>query len=321
MFAELSKSFAKTFLVGHLLPAILFLIFAKLCFAVADGTTFRAFFENLKKVDDLVDVTLFGLFLALLLATINRELIRVYEGYSLGKLFGFRFWIPWALVNERLRHKELTDGLASAGKKLGILQYAIAKSLPERANQVLATRFGNTIRAFERYSNVSYGFEAVEGTNRLTPLMDESVRDAISWAKSKVDFWVNLSFLSLFGPLVWWLAMPAMECREIAVAIAIALAASVLAIHLARQAAYEWGVNIKSGIDLTLPKLATTLGYAVPVDADEQRKFWKALSQHFLLRSDQSLGLLQPYRHVDPPKPRPKKTAKARMFPRKRAKP
>lgn len=301
MLAEVSKAFSPTFLVGHLLPSILFVAFVKFVLGMPAQPSLVIFLESLKSADDIVDIGVLGLLLGIFLATLNRDLVQFYEGYWLGGVFKFRFAIGWDLVNERLRYDRLTAELAAAQSGTSGIQIQLAQGFPERRDLVLPTRFGNTIRAFERYSSVAYGFEAVEGSNRLDPLMEEHVRTAISWSKMKLDFWINVGSLSLFAPFVWWWGVWQPSACVVAGSLVAAVVACFLAIHMARRAAYEWGVNMKSGIDLTLPKLAKTLGYDIPEDAAEQRRFWTALTQHFLLRDDRTLALLAPYRAKKPP--------------------
>ena len=304
MLSEISKSFTQTFLIGHLLPAILFVAFAKFALGAAPARDLAAYLASLTEADKIADIGVFGLVLALVLVTFNRQLIQIYEGYSLGKLLNIRFHLRCTPINERRRMALLRRQIMTTDRGYSRFQVALAREFPERRSLVLATRFGNTIRAFERYSAVAYGFEAVEGTNRLVPLMEESVSAAIAWAKSRVDFWVNVSFLSLVAPILWWWGDAAPSLPGVAIPLIAGIAASVVAIHLARQAAYEWGVNVKAGIDVTLPKLAETLGYSVPLDAVDQRRFWILLSQHFLLRDRRTLQLLQPFRSKDPPEKR-----------------
>ena len=306
MLAEITKAFAQTFLIGHLLPAILFVAFAKYVLGMTENESLTAFLEGLKAADNAVDIGVLGLILALLLTTMNRQLIQIFEGYSLGRAFTIRFKIPHPSINERRRFDELTKKLSEAETGRSKIQYALAMGFPERRDLVLPTRFGNVIRAFERYSSVAYGFEAIEGSNRLSPLVAESASNAIAWSRSKLDFWINVSFLALIAPFVWWWGTSAPSAAAIALALVIGLAAALAAIYIARYAAYEWGVNVKASIDLTLPRLAETLGYEVPLDATQQREFWTRLSQHFLLRDDRTLQMLQPYRRKETPK-KPKK--------------
>jgi hypothetical protein len=309
MFAEISKSFAQSFLVGHLLPAILFVAFAKFVVGYSESQGLIVFFEHLSKAENLADLGIFGVILGLLLSTINRELIRFFEGYGALNPFRLLFLIPHARVNERLRFQrldsridELSDQAENpqAGKEtlfdLGALQVRFAGEFPESERLVLPTRFGNTIRAFERYSDVAYNFEAIEGTNRLSPFVEEAMRSEISWVKSKVDFWVNISVLLVASAILWAAIVRAPVACTVPIALPIGLAAAYVPIILARHAAFEWGVNVKASIDLALPKLAETLGYEIPIEAEKQQQFWRLLSQHFLLRDATTLHDLQVFR-------------------------
>jgi hypothetical protein len=331
MISEITKSFAKAFLVGHLLPAILFVAFAKFAVGYAGSTGLVVFFKNLSEANNLVDLGVFGLILGLLLSTLNREIIRVFEGYGTINPFKLRQFIPCSYLNEKRRFlrldkriETLSDLVTQPGAtadtwtELGTLQTRFASDFPEKERQVLATRFGNTIRAFERYSSVAYKFTAIEGTNRLNAFIDETTREDVAWAKSKVDFWVNISVLSLLAVLVWIFFGPSPAAAAAPLALPAGLLVAFGAIKLARHAAYEWGVSVKSSIDLALPKLAEGLGYDLPVEANRQQMFWSRLSQHFLLRDATTLHDLEEFRKkpADDGKPAQKAVPK-RFVPRR----
>src|SRR5712692_4078105 len=73
----------------------------------------------------------------------------------------------------------------------------LAERFPPEEDQLLPTAFGNTIKAFETYPDVMYGFDAIEGWTRLLAVIPKDYRELIETTKAETDFWVNLWFISL----------------------------------------------------------------------------------------------------------------------------
>ena len=182
------------------------------------------------------------------------------------------------------------------------MRATLASTLPDNRKAVLPTRFGNTIRAFEAYSRVVYGFESVEGFNRVEPFIPDSLKDAVSAAKSRMDVWINFSVLAVLFAVLALLEFNGVAlCRKLWLVGAVVLFVGAT-MHLARAAAYTWGVAIKSGVDIGLPKLAEDMGFELPSKGEDQHAFWLLLSQHFLLRDNRTLALLDSYRKHPSPK-------------------
>ena len=57
----------------------------------------------------------------------------------------------------------------------------------------------------------------------------------------------------------------------------LALVFSWLFAQWARGAAYEWGIMVKSAVDLYLPDLSQKLGYKLPENHSERREFWNII--------------------------------------------
>lgn len=345
------KIFGTGFAVGQLFPSILFAIMVKWLYAT-EPSTFLDYLNSLQNLDNSVDIILIAVGTAVVLLTANREIIRFFEGYGAGAVFKFRFWFPWAWINERRKFRSLDEDYAAKDTKraglngelerlkaaieaetnekrkadlvrqkeakadeidnleyeMGAILYTKASTLPEDLDSVLPTRFGNRIAAFEAYSRVVYGFDAIEGIERLQPHIQASQAESEAGSKSRVDLWVNLAALAcvwfLFilyltwgpgpSPLAWCL-------RDIVVAGICVFPFAFVAMLLATEAAFAWGATVKACIDLSLDKLAEDLGYVVPKAAEEEQEFWRTLSQHFLLRDPGTLSDLEKYRKKAPP--------------------
>ena len=66
---------------------------------------------------------------------------------------------------------------------------------PDDEFWLLPTSFGNSIRAFEVYSRIMYGIDAIEGWSRLLAVIPTEYLEKINDSKANVAFWVNNLFL------------------------------------------------------------------------------------------------------------------------------
>lgn len=217
MFAELPKLFGKNFAIGFFIPASTLEI-ALWYIAVEYG--FRDAIKNILKTDLLIGATLvvFIVWLgAILLMAVNRPLLRTLQGY--GK------WHPLKCrrrglsneFNERMlpaieRQKEVDEARAQghpdpelAENHRERLQSAVT-DFPDKPGDVLPTRFGNRMRAFEVYSRVVYGLDAIPAWPRLQAVLPAQIRERLDEAKAQVDFAVNL-LVGATAALIWLLAI------------------------------------------------------------------------------------------------------------------
>lgn len=91
-------------------------------------------------------------------------------------------------------------------------QYAIncrlfSDHFPDTKEFLLPTRLGNTIRAFEVYSRVIYGFDSVPLYSRLEAVMTDSYKKQIEESKTMLDFWINLRTVSFINLLIFFFSI------------------------------------------------------------------------------------------------------------------
>jgi hypothetical protein len=314
MFSELPKLLGREFAVGYFLPVAA--IAAGAYFALSDFGLAEGIRQLLAK--DLWVGVSFAVaatwLLSLVAMAVNRPVIRVLEGYGAInpiQLVRFLQYRSFDKLQQRI------DALAAQGGRdserlRGELEAQFAAGFPSRRDLVLATAFGNTIRAFEDYPRVIYGFDSIEGWDRLVAIVPPPYRELIDAAKTKVDFSVNIWLGALLlaaayaaMAIAWW-RLPSAWYPVLALVIA------WLAARAAKASAYEWGVTIKSAIDVFLPELATKMGYRLPAKAAEQRKFWTLLSQMFLYRHAPTFSDLDKYRISTPVRGNPKKRSQGK---------
>lgn len=283
MIGQLTGLIGRDFVIGYFLPVAAF-IAASLGLAVVFGLEPGG--GSLDETETLVITTFLALASALggvLLMALNREVIRLMEGYP------YRFLNRWQVKRYR-RLAGLADEIRAERKDLekqnkelpperrAELEKAVAKLatyFPAEEKWVLPTGLGNTIRAFEVYPRVMYGLDAIEGWGRLLGVIPTDYRVQIDAAKTQMDFWVNLWLLALlFLPEYATFAIYGEDLRVPWAPLA-AVVVAFFAASRAKSAAVQWGDLVKSSFDLFLPELWTKLGFAPTEDTDKEHATWK----------------------------------------------
>src|SRR5215469_1806994 len=301
MFSGIQKLFNRAFIVGFFLPSFLFVIAIEALFAQ------RPFLHTIIGEGKETDTALMGVTLALLsvwlisltLLTANYFFYRLLEGY-LRPLSNMNF-----LKQRQLRRfRNLQEQKKSVDDK----SYARAlvetrTRFPPSESELMPTGFGNAIRAFETYPHETYGADAISMWLRLITVIPNEFREQIDDARSQVDFFVNICFLStviavaatarllvglgeiLFKPELFSpyraQALQAFYASEILSALGIvgATVSAVAAYYSATFLIPQWGDLAKSAFDCYLPSLANQLGYLLPKTGNERRRFWTEFSQ------------------------------------------
>jgi hypothetical protein len=261
--------------------------------------------------------TVLAWFLAILLSLWNYQLVRFLEGYSwpplireLGKRAQRRRFRSLCALDEETRKrrdqfKTQLAKLESSGvvdqqstsqlrKQLRSAQDAYSKSgrrlrdeFPPREEFVLPTSFGNRVRAFESYPKAVYGADAIAVWRRLLLVASENARTAVDEAQANVNFWINTGFLAVVVALFSLLTIaaslfagraPGADTWKWAGVLSAAVAVAVGGYYFARERISGWSGAVKAVFDCYLPELAKQLGYELPNDHSERRKFWEMIN-------------------------------------------
>jgi hypothetical protein len=310
LIGQLTGLIGRDFVIGYFLPVATF-ITASLGLAVAFGVEpggLALTGGSLDETEVLVASTLLALVSALggvLLMALNREVIRLMEGYPYRRLNGWQRWRYRRLSGLAEMIRTEREILKKQKKELSPerrdeLEKAVAKLVthfPDDEKWVLPTALGNTIRAFEVYPRIMYGLDAIEGWGRLLGVVPPDYREQINAAKTQMDFWVNLSLLALlFLPEYAAVAIYGDSLRVPWAPLA-ALVVAFFAYSRAKSAAVQWGNLAKASFDLFLPELWCRLGFAPAEDADKERTTWENFGWAIHYRAPRYL----PQRHPTSP--------------------
>jgi hypothetical protein len=328
MLSTLPKLVDKTFVFGFFLPSLFFAIAMLFLFADTAGVQIiLAKLSVLNAFENITYVILATWVIAFILLLCNYQWYRTLEGYS------------WPVAGSTLllerEQRRFTDMLG----KIAELQYisdhypddlspksadtlaALRRKILQQfggnheshLGKILPTRFGNAIRAFERYPNTAYGADGVTLWLHLHLVMSGDSRSLVADARSQVDLLINTCLLSLIvavtAVLRFFVKLYGVATFEHSQSLAaalnhyasafgfmvtsaygyvlialFALALSRLSYLAATDKASSWGNTVKTAYDLYLPALAEQMGYSLPSTSKEQREFWNEVCQRFLYR-------------------------------------
>lgn len=307
MIGALPQLFGKNFLIGYALPATL-IVLALIALADLDLGTglYASFVVFMTKETDKLPLAKFGVLVlaiwsvAVLLVGVNYQLTRLLEGY--GRFNPARLWRFHALRAFRDLGATMVAHDDARDRAYAVAAATRAANFPEAEDLVLPTRFGNILRAAERYPQIVYTMEPIQIWTRLQSVVPAPHLAAIDDAKAGLDFWVNLWFGALVlgaAEIALWawrghLAQPLLPLAAL-------VAAPVLA-KLAQAAALQYGMLIKATFDLFRGALCEQLGFEMPATAAGERALWEKVSQTLLYADPDVADGLAHYRRKTPPK-------------------
>lgn len=246
--------------------------------------------------------------IAIILLGLNHSLIRLLEGYPFLPLLSLLechlpatgFWIRKTMharfeavtptielqhqIDMARRIGGLCPELRDADRHARLLR-DYAEFLPPTRQLVLPTRLGNVFRAFESYSYVLYGLDAIPSWSRIQPLLSQNLKEMLSNSKANLDFCINMfvcSFTAVFVSL--FLFFMDYEVQNFFICV-VSIIFSKIFYEMAIVAASQFGNYVKAAFDLHRRDLAQSLGLDFPNDICEERRMWNAVSRMMIYRS------------------------------------
>jgi hypothetical protein len=306
--AAVSGQFTKYLILGTLLPVAIFVTLG-LVFGQPITPTSVPLVSALQTLDKqwfTITVTATIIVLSGLLYNLNTPIIRLYEGYPwrgsaigkwrigqiqkrLDRATQLRDRIKTALdiLNKNQVDKNLVEQLQLWRTRVSVLTHS---GLPSRS-QILPTRLGNAIKAFEEYPYLQYGMDAITLWPRIVAVTSKDYLTGIDDAKTSLDFFLNASFLSAITSAVLLLIGLAFKrpfANDLtfilwAVEVAGLAVASWLFYRSSISRAAGWGEMVKSTFDLYRWALLKQLGYSQKfVTRQSERDTWREISQQII---------------------------------------
>ena len=308
MLSSLPKLADRNFIIGFFLPALFGMALASWSFPdIKFLTPLRNLTASSRDINDAVYAVAITWLLAVVLMTSNYGIYRFYEGYTFPST-----WLPWikrckVIHWNKLKleydniHKDYSKAVAEGVSfpadrtwKLSRLGILLHTDFPSEESEILPTRFGNRIRAFEVYSRNAYGADSVPVWDRLLSVIPKPFLESINESRAQVDLYLNISLIALIFFLsqvvinvrrIFWKLDPAAlsglsEMLKTHPLLALVTSAIVFltGYNLATHAVVNWGKSVKSAFDCFLPSLLAQLGYDIP-HRDDRKSFWTEFSQ------------------------------------------
>src|SRR5208337_4091174 len=308
MISSLPKLADRAFIVGFLLPTLLFFL-ATICL-LSDIGFFANILPAIGETEkwDKIAYLIIGLWtFSVLLQIINNAQYQMLEGYT---------W-PLKYINflkrrEESRYDELNARVSELKKKryqdklrltnneeeeLMDKWIELCQQFPGNREILLPTRFGNAILAFEHYSNEIYEADGVTLWSHLSSVIPKEFQGYIADARAQVDCLVNIVFFALIlaalsiirGLIAFYYLLDYDHANagitiygpKIGFFVGFSLLSALFAVSaykLATRKVYAWGSYVKAAFDCYLPDLAEKLGFRIPIKIHDARKLWKLIS-------------------------------------------
>ncbi|MBV9652990.1 MAG: hypothetical protein JOZ42_00355 [Acetobacteraceae bacterium] len=316
MLSTLPKLADRAFVVGFLLPSLLFTVGLLVLFSQMEQVL--ALLKPTKEENSTTALVLLAVavwLLAVLMQVLNHWLYRSLEGYLPPLSWRRRASMRYSIKTARMRKEALALGREWAAKgdrfprqsrqRYRALLLRLAGRPPRR--HALPTAFGNAIKTFETYPEETYGADGVRLWPHVAAVAPKPLVEATTETRAQVDFMVNMTFFSLLVAICgaaktvcevpWSDAMAAIRAHEIARALSFlprddvvwclgTVAAGWCFYKLAVALIPAWGQAVKACFDVGLPALATQLGFTLPKTEAERRRFWQSFSQALIYRTN-----------------------------------
>jgi hypothetical protein len=175
------------------------------------------------------------------------------------------------------------------GWRRGIALENLAR-FPKDDSQIVPTRFGNAIRSFETYGKTRFNLDSQTLWHELLAVAPKYIQSEIESARSSVDFFVALLYLSfIFG--VGSLVLGAIEHFKVKLILlgTLALLLATLCHWLAIRAVDAWSYPVHALVNLGRAKLADGLGLDLPASLEEEKTMWGLVTK-YAYYADQHLG-------------------------------
>ena len=297
---ELLKILSDSFRLASLFPAIVFIWLNRLLVA--------PHLESVTPVKEVIsqdfwDQTLFlGLLAVILGYTLNAievSIVRLYEGYPWRHTQLGRLLTAWHRYRFDTLHREIDELDRKLMKQLNqippgqqnrladqldhvikVREIEVANQFPQDSAQILPTRLGNVIAAFESYPGQKYGMDGVSFWPRMLPVLaTQKYLPYINQARSTLDFLLNISLLMAILGLEFLMIRIVFTATVHWVFPVVAFLASWLFYQAAIQSVGGWAAFFKAGFDLFRYHLAILLGLTVASSFVEEKKRWEKLTQ------------------------------------------
>lgn len=219
-------------------------------------------------------------------------LYRILEGYIL--------WPRCAQEKRRDRQLQVKrDAERRAKKETGWRRGLALEKLanyPMHDDQVVPTRFGNAIRAFETYGKTRFNLDALTLWYELCAVVPKYVQNEIESTKASVDFFVASFYLSLVFGLSTLIIGVWEDSKSLLIFGLLAFVVTFVSYQMALKAIDSWRRAAQALVNTGRIKLAETLGLSIPKTLSEEKAMWGLVTSYVYYADARSGAKLDQYR-------------------------
>lgn len=284
---DLTGVFSRYFVVGFFLPAFASLVALWIC---ATSKFEPRVLHHHTQATQVLILGGFAVIVGLALSGLSYHITRAFEGYPLMRLSGRRVLgnIPRLAIRlqarsfDRLQRVRDNDAASQVARARAAAR--LDAFFPDARDKLLPTRLGNTVRAFERYSNSRWNLDGITIWPRIYAVLPDDERNIHVDAQIDLYVFVNASFGALIVGICLIVdkalnrAAPAVEWPLYVIPFVV----SYIIYRAAIAPAVNWGLAVRSSIDMHRLEVYARLGVRDPTSFSDERVLAEKISQLLL---------------------------------------
>lgn len=275
LFDRAASVLERRFLKNAFLPVLLFFPAVTLPIALQDGrldAAIRTWSGQPTAAKLLQSIAYFAVvwFIAAIVASQWRNIIRLYEGYP---------FTQWAALDRLGKDWHRSYLLTLMHSKHPDPSYSVYSEYPAMSH-VLPTRLGNILRAAETYAYRRYEADTILLWPRLYHEMPREFVDDVEDFRATLEFLLVISlWCATFGLASVIIAPVVGASMPVAFAcLGLGLVGAYAAYLSALPAAEEYGEQLRSGFELYRFDLLQRLRAPMPTNLEEERALWRRIT-------------------------------------------
>lgn len=272
--SDVAGVFSRYFIIGFFLPCFFVLGALALCLS---SDLLPNSYTRLDGSEQLLVVGSSSLLLGLLLMGLNWPITRLFEGYPLAhhrdtRVIGSVH--DFLVCRQRRRYEKLVgirDGKAPGRPDRAA--WRLFREFPQTPDQLLPTRLGNAVLAFESHAMSLWGLDSIAAWPRIDMLLTQREAELQANSRGEAAFFVNSVLLLGAAGLVLvgdQLGNSVLHGWEQSLYLAPFLIADLL-LRAAVGATVHWGNTVRAAIDLHRFDLYERLGLRRPTGFKDER--------------------------------------------------
>jgi hypothetical protein len=274
---DVAGVFSRYFIVGFYLPSFFALV------ALTQGLSSQALPDLYEDYGDGTRIALVGgaaLLLGLVVMGLNYQILRWFEGYPLqnrrNRWYARRFH-DYLLARQLESYESLIsirDSMDAPDAERGEAAWRLDYRFSEDPNRnLLPTRFGNAIRAFERHARLRWGLNSISAWPRIEMLQSEQQREVEVNARGEVAFFINGCLLAVVAGALLAIdeAVTGVTPLSFVWVYVFPFAVGYAFYRWAIGAAVRWGNTVRASIDMHRLELYRLVGLREPETFTEER--------------------------------------------------